>query len=107
MFSECQSWHKHCDSPDFNFLGSGEQLLLDDIPRDITFTEQASLDQLSLKAYRAATEREFIIARLKLFNGNISQVAQSLAIDRTNLHKKINQYAINKEQSFNWVKLLI
>lgn len=79
----------------------GDKLRVDDIPRDITFTAQTRAGQLSLKEYRANTEREFIIQRLKLFDGNISQVAQSLAIDRTNLHKKIKQYEINKEQSFN------
>ena len=79
----------------------GEELRVADIPRDIIFTEQTSSEQLSLKQYRAAVEREFIVERLKLFDGNISQVAQSLAIDRTNLHKKIKQYEINKEQNFN------
>jgi DNA-binding NtrC family response regulator len=79
----------------------GETLLVEDIPKDITHTKQAIGGQLSLKEFRAVTEREFIIQRLKLCKGNISKVAKSLDIDRTNLHKKIKQYEINKEQSFN------
>ncbi len=78
----------------------GDKLRVDDIPHDITDTHCASSDDLTLKAYRASAERELIVNRLNQHSGNVSEVARSLDIDRTNLHKKIKLYGIKKESDF-------
>ena len=79
----------------------GEILAPQDIPSDISFTNNQIPENMTLKACRAAAEREVILSRLKKFNGNISQVARSLDIDRTNLHKKLKQYQINRDHLFS------
>lgn len=71
-----------------------------DIPIDVQSSPKLSFNELSLKEYRAHSERELIIARLNQFDGNISQVARSLDINRAHLHKKINQYNIKRDKDF-------
>jgi two-component system nitrogen regulation response regulator NtrX len=75
-------------------------ITLADLPNEV-FIKENSEDTVSekqtLKEYRHQMERKFIVEKLKLHNGNISKVAQILAIDRTSLHKKINQYNIQRD----------
>ena len=78
----------------------GSTLRLDDIPKDILFIQSKPILESSLKAHRANAERELIVKRLALYNGNISRVARSLDIDRTNLHKKIKKYDIVRDKEF-------
>ncbi|TQV89670.1 sigma-54-dependent transcriptional regulator [Aliikangiella coralliicola] len=78
----------------------GEILTSQDIPKDITSPHQQKDREVSLKSYREFAERELIVDRLNQFSGNISQVARSLKIDRTHLHKKIKQYEIQRDKTF-------
>jgi two-component system, NtrC family, nitrogen regulation response regulator NtrX len=48
-----------------------------------------------LKKAREDFERDYIIMALKKNNKNITLTAKDLGIERTNLHRKINQYNIN------------
>ena len=48
----------------------------------------------SLKDARGEFERAFIEAKLKEFDGNISQTAEAIGIERSNLHKKIKIYQL-------------
>lgn len=77
-----------------------DTITLADLPNEV-FSKEHSEDLVSekqtLKEYRHQMERKFIVEKLKLHNGNISKVAQILAIDRTSLHKKINQYNIQRD----------
>lgn len=50
-----------------------------------------------LVSARQLFEREMIRAALEEAGGNISEAARSLAIDRTNLHKKISSYGLNRK----------
>ena len=52
-----------------------------------------------LKDARDAFEKDFIIKKLDENNGNISKTAEAIAIERSNLHKKIKAYEINNSQS--------
>ncbi len=52
-------------------------------------------DISSFKRAREHFERDYIIAALKKNGRNISQTAQDMGIERTNLHRKIKQYNIN------------
>jgi len=49
----------------------------------------------SLKEAKIQFEKAFIQAKLQQFNGNISQTAEAIGIERSNLHKKIRGYQID------------
>jgi two-component system, NtrC family, nitrogen regulation response regulator NtrX len=48
----------------------------------------------SYKEAKARFEKAFIERKLKQFNGNISQTAEAIGIERSNLHKKIKAYEL-------------
>ncbi len=50
-----------------------------------------------LKDARAAFEREFITQKLRENNGNVSRTADSINIERSNLHRKIKALGIETE----------
>ena len=49
---------------------------------------------LDFKSARDRFEREYIIKKLKEFNGNISKTAENISVERSHLHKKMKQYDI-------------
>ena len=53
----------------------------------------------SLKEAKGEFEKAFIEAKLREFNGNISQTADAIGIERSNLHKKIKVYQLDKARS--------
>ena len=53
--------------------------------------------RLSLKDYRDAVERGYILETLDSCDWNISKAAVLLGVERTNLHKKIRAYGIKRE----------
>jgi DNA-binding NtrC family response regulator len=77
-----------------------EMLTSEDVPTDIAKDDSHISGELSLKAHRDNMERHIILERLKKYSGNISQVARSLEVDRTNLHKKIKYLKIDKDIEF-------
>lgn len=82
---------------------SGPTLTKDDIPLEVTKVQEVntfSEDNISLREFKQRTEREFIITQLKKHGGNISRLAKSLEVDRTNLHKKMTQLDIKRENLF-------
>ncbi len=50
----------------------------------------------SLRDFRELIETQFIVHRLEEFEWNISRTAQSLGIERTNLHKKLRTLGIHR-----------
>jgi psp operon transcriptional activator len=44
---------------------------------------------------RAEFEKAFIARKLREFNGNVSQTAEAIGIERSNLHKKIKAYGLD------------
>jgi len=44
---------------------------------------------------RAGFEKAFIARKLREFNGNVSQTAEAIGIERSNLHKKIKAYGLD------------
>lgn len=48
----------------------------------------------SFKEARAQFEKAYIANKLAEFKGNISQTAESIGIERSNLHKKIKAYGL-------------
>jgi DNA-binding NtrC family response regulator len=53
-------------------------------------------ERLSLREYRDAAERAYIVQTLADTDWNISRAAVSLSVERTNLHKKIRAYGIKR-----------
>ncbi len=51
----------------------------------------------TLKDARAEFEREFIMQKLKEFNGNVSRTADAICVERSNLHRKIKALGIEVE----------
>ena len=73
-----------------------------DLPAEMSHRSSGEIDlsnfgELSLRELRERVERAYIVQRLNELNWNITHAAQSLGIERTNLHKKIKQLAIKKE----------
>ncbi len=52
--------------------------------------------RLTLREYREAAERSYIVDTLRGFEWNISKAAVALGVERTNLHKKIRAYGIKR-----------
>jgi transcriptional regulator with GAF, ATPase, and Fis domain len=73
----------------------------DDDPRPAAATPTAVLppqqgERLSLREYRDAAERAYILQTLVDTDWNISRAAVALSVERTNLHKKIRAYGIKR-----------
>jgi two-component system, NtrC family, nitrogen regulation response regulator NtrX len=53
----------------------------------------------SLKEAKNKFEKAFIEKKLKEFDGNISQTAEAIGIERSNLHKKLKTYGFKDNKS--------
>ncbi len=80
---------------------SGDAISEADVPESILGGEGAvdtrRFDGMSLKDVRDEVEREYIRTKLAEYGWNITRTAQALGIERTNLHKKIKQLGIKRE----------
>ena len=56
---------------------------------------ESSLMSGSYKEAKSNFEKAFITKKLKEFRGNISQTAEAIGIERSNLHKKIKAYGLD------------
>jgi DNA-binding NtrC family response regulator len=54
---------------------------------------------LTLRELREAVEREYILKKLEETGWNVTRAAESLGIERTNLHKKLKQLGVKKDGS--------
>jgi len=52
----------------------------------------------TLKEFKEASERAFLVYKLREGQWNISATAQAIGTPRSNLYKKLEQYAINQEK---------
>ncbi len=80
-------------------LTPGKLITAEDIPdslkKKLRLYSQSPLFQVdSLKEARSYFEREFILRKLAENNGNISQTAEAIGIERSHLHKKIKAYGV-------------
>jgi len=67
---------------------------------DTPIEEKVSDAVMALKDYRNKVERAYIVHMLKKSDGNISEAAHRLNVERTYLHKKIQAYDIKKKEYF-------
>ncbi len=61
--------------------------------------ESDYFNRKTLKDARDAFEKDFIVKKLEENNWNISKTSEAIAIERSNLHKKIKAYDINVSQN--------
>ncbi|MFO7598775.1 MAG: sigma-54 dependent transcriptional regulator [Candidatus Desulfacyla sp.] len=79
----------------------GKTIQVKDIPlpynraSDMKAGVESSFVSDSLKEAKSQFEKAFIQAKLQQFNGNISQTAEAIGIERSNLHKKIKGYQLD------------
>ncbi len=84
---------------------SGEHIGIEDVPADFDRRSPGFLDDAgalyhtgSLREFREAAERQFVLSRLRACDWNISRTAETLGLERTNLHKKIKALGIEREK---------
>jgi DNA-binding NtrC family response regulator len=65
-------------------------------PRATPSTTTSTGKRLSLREYREAAERSYIVEVLQDLEWNISRAAVVLGVERTNLHKKIRAYGVKR-----------
>lgn len=79
-------------------LNPGKRISLKDLPANLFQMDQeipsSSPGKRSLKEVRELAEREYILKCLEHCNGNVSEAAGMLGIERTNLHKKMKALRI-------------
>ena len=59
----------------------------------------------SLRDFREAAERQFVLETLEENDWNISRTAQILGIERTNLHKKIKMLGLRRGDGDGVIRL--
>jgi two-component system nitrogen regulation response regulator NtrX len=79
-----------------------EQITADDIPPFMKTSPKSDTDAGSFSAaadsFRAAKmewEKNYILRKLQENDGNISRTADSIGLERSNLHRKIKSYGLD------------
>jgi two-component system, NtrC family, nitrogen regulation response regulator NtrX len=72
-------------------------------PEDIQFGTRAEAPteiatNLKLREARDEFEKQYILARLREYAGNVSRTADALGVERSNLYRKLNAYGIRVER---------
>ena len=55
------------------------------------------LDVPTFDDFKHAAERAYLLAKLRLYDWNVSETARALDMPRSNLYKKIERYGLNRE----------
>ncbi|HMA76477.1 MAG TPA: sigma-54 dependent transcriptional regulator [Candidatus Krumholzibacteriaceae bacterium] len=76
---------KEIDKSDLSFLAGGGSSDLRNDPFSID----------DFQEFREFTEKEFLMRKLRKYDGNISQTARMLGMQRSNLYKKLEKYSID------------
>jgi two-component system nitrogen regulation response regulator NtrX len=77
------------------------EIMANDIPlltEESPQMPEASLPLFASDSFRSAKmdfEKEYILKKLKEFDGNISKTAEAIGIERSNLHRKIKRYGLD------------
>jgi DNA-binding NtrC family response regulator len=86
---------------------SGDRIGLDDLPDYVGPRagpahpaagggDLARYGEVPLRELRELVERDYILQKLEEHDWNITQAAQALGIERTNLHKKLKQHGLSR-----------
>jgi two-component system nitrogen regulation response regulator NtrX len=55
------------------------------------------IDCQTFEEFKQAAERAFLVAKLRVFDWNVSETARALDMPRSNLYKKIERYGLTRE----------
>jgi two-component system nitrogen regulation response regulator NtrX len=82
---------------------SDDEITEADLPPELKRASEPDIspvayDHLTLKEFKEEMERAFIVHKLKGHQWNISRAASALGIERTNLHKKLKTYDIQRQE---------
>src|SRR5512142_689787 len=86
---------------------SGERIGVADVPEGVGpraaapppaagAADLSKYGEVPLKELRDLVERDYILKKLEEHEWNITQAAQALGVERTNLHKKIKQHGLSR-----------
>ncbi len=82
-------------------LGKSEQIVVDDLPRNVLAAAPMSLDAVagrSLKDAMSAPERQIILDALREHDWNRQATAEALGINRTTLYKKMKRLGLDRPE---------
>jgi two-component system, NtrC family, nitrogen regulation response regulator NtrX len=87
---------------------SGERITAADVPEGVGpraapspapgAADLSRYGEVPLKELRDLVERDYILKKLEEHDWNITQAAQALGVERTNLHKKIKQHGLSRAE---------
>jgi DNA-binding NtrC family response regulator len=86
---------------------SGDRITVADVPETVGpraaaappaagSTDLSRYGEVPLRELRDLVERDYILKKLEEHDWNITQAAQALGVERTNLHKKIKQHGLSR-----------
>jgi two-component system, NtrC family, nitrogen regulation response regulator NtrX len=86
---------------------SGDRITVADVPEGVGpraappppasgATDLSRYGEVPLRELRDLVERDYILKKLEEHDWNITQAAQALGVERTNLHKKIKQHGLSR-----------
>ena len=80
----------------------GQSIALADVRTVLRLDERSlapgvSTGARTLREFKEASERSFLVARLRELDWNISRTAEEIDTPRSNLYKKLDQYRISQE----------
>lgn len=85
-------------------LTTGPRVSADDVERMAGRRTDAAegglgslLDVPTFEEFKHAAERAYLLAKLRLYDWNVSETARVLDMPRSNLYKKIERYGLNRE----------
>ena len=87
-------------------MAAGEHVTVADLPAEVrggVATATGGVDvaavpkEGTLRAFKEAAERAYLVARLRELHWNISKTAEALDTPRSNLYKKMEQYRITQQ----------
>jgi two-component system nitrogen regulation response regulator NtrX len=81
-------------------LCAAEEIRREDLPAEIRDAELAAVPPADapLRDAREDFERRYILASLKRHRGNVTRTAEALAVERSNLYRKLKSYGIEVER---------
>ncbi|MFM8439912.1 MAG: sigma-54-dependent transcriptional regulator [Acidobacteriota bacterium] len=81
-------------------LSNGEKISADDLPK-FNESDEPPASSFRFPSFKDATDayqREFIIHKLREFDGNVTRAAESMGVDRTHLYRKMRDLKIEREK---------
>jgi len=85
---------------------SGDRIAASDVPEVVVphsaappppgASDLSHYGEVPLRELRDLVERDYILKKLEEHDWNITQAAQALGVERTNLHKKIKQHGLSR-----------